>query len=163
MRKSVIVTLLVLVGAALPWAGTAQDCKYYNAKADFRTATEFESDGYDFCIDGAKLVGSLNGTYGYCVDFDTFLTSDSVFGDGWEQVETGKYDSWVETNKGRLEMREWSWYDSDFGTETGFAKVISGTGVFEGQTGLLLWYPLWPNYRSGFGIPFEGYLCTSPD
>lgn len=122
-------------------------------------ATEFESEDYDFCIDGAKLVGTLNGTYGYCVNFDTFLTSDFIFGDGWTQIETGKYDSWVETKKGTLEMREWSWYDGDFGVETGFAKVIGGTGVFEGKVGPLLCYPRWPD-RSNFGLPLEGYICT---
>ena len=102
MKKSLVVTILVLIGAVAPWAATAQDCKYHNAKVDFSAGAPFDSEDYDFCFDGAKLVGTLNGTYGYCVNFDTFLTSDSIFGDGWTQVETGKYDSWVETQKGRL-------------------------------------------------------------
>ena len=165
MKKSVIVTLLVFVGAALPWAATAQevmyvDCKYHNAKVDYSTGAPLAPWGdFDECFDGAKVVGTLNGTYGYCVDYDTFLTSAFIFGDIYEQIETGKYESWVVTKKGTLEMREWSWFDGDFGVETGFAKVIGGTGVFEGKAGPLLWYPRWPD-RSGFAVPFEGYICT---
>jgi len=159
MRKSLIVTLMVFVVAALPWAATAQDCQYHNAKIDFSTGANFESEDYDFCFGGAKLVGTLNGTYGYCGNFDTFVSSDTIFGDGWEQILTSKYDTWVETNKGTLEMRDWSWYDGDFGVETGLVKVIAGTGAFEGAFGQLLWYPTWPN-RGNFDNPLQGFICT---
>jgi len=87
------------------------------------------------------------------------LTSESLFGDGFDLIETGVYDSWIETKKGTLEMREWSWYDGNFGVETGFAKIIGGTGAFEGAFGSLLWYPRWPD-ASGFAFPFEGYICA---
>lgn len=160
MKKSLVVTLLVLMLAAVQWAAAAPSCwQYHNAKADFGTAIITEQDEFHVCIDGAKLVGTLNGTYGYCLYFDTFVSSDTIFGDGWVQIETAKYDSWVVTGKGTLEMREWSWWDGDFNVETGFAKVIGGTGDFEGAFGELLWYPTWPD-RSDFGIPLEGYICT---
>jgi len=55
-------------------------------------------------------------------------------------------------------MREWSWWDGDFFVEVGFAKVIDGTGAFEGATGSLAWYPRWPGAR--FFLPLEGYLRT---
>ena len=104
-------------------------------------------------------MGTLNGTYGYCVDFATFVSSDTIFGDGWTQIETEKYDSWVVTKKGTLDMRQWSWWDGDFFVETGFAKVIGGAGGFEGAFGSLLWYPRWPD-RGNFPLPLEGYICT---
>lgn len=164
MKKSLVVTLLVLMGAAVPWAAAAlevEDCQYHNAKLDVSTGTlNFDPPGdYDFCLEGAKLVGTLNGTYTSCVDFDTFVSSDTIFGDGWTQIETAKYDSWVETKKGTLVMSEWSWWDGDFGVETGFAKVISGSGVFEGKVGSLLWHPIWPG-SGKFDLPLEGYICT---
>ena len=159
MKKALVVTILVLMGAAAPWAVTAQDCQYHNAKIDFSTGEAIDPGDYDFCFDGAKLVGTLNGTYGYCINDDTFVSSDTIFGDGWTQIETEKFESWVVTKTGTLVLREWAWYDGDFGVESGFAKVTGGTGAFEDAFGILPWSPRWPD-RSTFAYPLEGYICT---
>lgn len=162
MKNSLLITLVVLVGASVASSAVAQSCwQYHNLKIDFRDfaplAPEDYPDDYDFC-GGAKIIGTLNGRYSWCFLWEEGVNSESIYGDGWGQIWAGKYYSWIETGKGTLQIREWSWYDDDFGVEVGFSKVISGTGAYEGAFGSLAWTPRFPNL--GAMLPMEGYICT---
>jgi len=55
-------------------------------------------------------------------------------------------------------MIEWAWIDLDFGLETGFAKVVGGTGNFENAFGTLSYTPRYPNLDPVVWL--EGYVCT---
>lgn len=161
MRRSAIILAMVLVGAAVPWAASAQDCKYYSFKIDIESFAFLDEPiaPYDLCWEFSKTVGALNGRYVACVFLPPeFVSSDDIWGDGWHQLEAWKFYSLVETKAGNVEIREWTWFDNDFGNETGMAKVIGGTGAFEGAFGTLSFKPGFPN-RSGL-FPVEGFICT---
>ena len=159
MRKSLIVTLLVLVGAAVPSVVPAQECQYQNFKVDYRSSRFLEEpiEDYDFCL-ASKVVGTLNGTYLVCWYSDNAIPSSDIYGDSFNLVQTVKYYSWISTKKGDISFIEWGWYDDDFGLETGLSKVTGGTEDFEDAFGTLSWPPRFPNL--GGMVVYEGYICT---
>ena len=160
MRKILVVTFLVFVGAALAAAAVAQDCRFHNAKLDFRFGTFVENpEPFDFCFEGIKVSGTLNGHYKVCFFEDDLIPSDQIYLlDGYPQIEAEKLYSWIFTDKGDVEFIEWAWYDGDFGLETGFSKVIDGTGDYESAFGTLSWTPRFPNL--GPVNRLKGYICT---
>jgi hypothetical protein len=161
MRKSLIITLLVLVGAAVPSVAPAQECQYHNVKIDYGSANWLDEPMayYDACLEVGKVVGTLNGSYLVCF-YDVDVKPDSeIFGNGFDQILAVKYYTWLSTKKGDIEFIEWGWYDGDFGLETGFSKVTGGTGNFEDAFGTLSWPPRFPNLGKGI-VVYEGYICT---
>jgi hypothetical protein len=159
MRKSLVITLLVLVGVAMPSVAAAQDCQYHNLKLDFKSFRLIDPIGsYDRCLEVSKVVGTLNGSYIACWHFDEYIPSSEIFGDDVDNIVAEKYYSWISTKKGDLEFIEWAWFDEEFGLENGFAKVTGGTGDFEGAFGSLSYTPRFPNL--GPVVWFEGYICT---
>jgi len=157
MRKSLIVTLLVIVGAAAAWPAAAQDCQYHQITAVWNNAALVDPGDFDICIE-FDFKGTINGRYKICWNLADIFTSDSYYGDGYTQIQTSYYYSWIETKKGSLVLREWGWLDTDFNVEDGFSKVISGTGDFAGASGSLAWARRTP--AQGFRFKNEGYICT---
>lgn len=160
MRKSLIIALLVLVGAAFPTVAAAQDCQYHNVKIDFSSRTWIDPpmEPFEYCFEVSKVVGTLNGSYLVCFNTADFISSDTIYGDGIKVVEASKYYSSIKTKNGHIDFIEWSWYDGEFGLETGFLKVMGGSGAFEKAFGSLSWTPRFPNL--GPVVWFEGYICT---
>jgi hypothetical protein len=160
MKKSLIIAMLVVVGVAVPQVAAAQDCQYHKVKLDFRSASWLDPPiaPYDACLELSKVTGTLNGSYLVCFFFAEFIPSDAIYGDGFTQIEAEKYYSWITTKDGQVEFIEWAWWDGDFGLETGFSKVMGGTGDFENTFGSLSWTPRFPNL--GPVVWFEGYICT---
>ena len=164
MRRSMIVSVLVFVGALGAWSVAAQDCSYLTFKMDTRSFAPVVPPlgDYDFCGEITKIVGGVNGRYEWCLYFaDVQFTSDDIFGDGYSQVGPGKYYSRIETDDGELQLVEWTWFDGDFGTEIGMAKVVGGTGTFENSSGIL--YEVLPEFPVGpshLWWQYKGYICT---
>jgi len=151
----------MLALAALPSLAAAQDCRYQRVKFDAGTLSVMDDpiEGFDICAEVPKLVGTINGSYHECVNWADFIPSPEIFdGDSFPQIMAAKYHSWISTKKGDLELVEWAWWDYDFGWETGFAKVIGGTGNFAGAYGTLSYTPRFPNV--GEVVFLEGYICT---
>jgi hypothetical protein len=160
MRRSVIVTLVVLAIAVVPSIAAAADCQYHNVKFEFKSAAWLDPPiaPYDACLHLGKIVGTLNGEYLVCFYFADFIPSDDIYADGFFQIEAEKYYSWISTKKGDITMIEWAWIDWDFGLETGFAKVVGGTGDYENAFGSLSYTPRFPNLDPVVWL--EGYVCT---
>jgi len=160
MKRFITVALLVTAVAAVPSIAVAVDCQYHNVKFEFKSANWLDPPvaPYDACLHLGKIVGTLNGEYLACFFFADFIPSDSIYADGFTQIEAEKYYSWISTNKGDLTMIEWAWIDLDFGLETGFAKVVGGTGNFENAFGTLSYTPRYPNLDPVVWL--EGYVCT---
>jgi len=159
MRKSLIVTLLVVAGAAVPWVASAQDCRYQKVKADMTTFTYLDSPiaPYDLCWE-INVAGTLNGTYVGCIYFNEGIPSSDIYGDGYTQIQATKYYSWISTKHGEVQFVEWSWLDWDSFNEAGFGIVVGGTGRFEDASGSMYYTPRFPN--AGPVVFFEGYICT---
>ena len=157
MKKSLVVTLLVLMGAAVPWAASAQDCQYQNVKLDFRSVTPIDPGIYDFCLGDIKATGTINGTYEVCFYDVDFVPSKSIFSDGVDNVFAEKYYSRIVTKKGIVDLVEWGWYDDYFGLEYGMSRMVGGTGDFEGMIGTFYWTPRFP--ALGGVNPLDGYIC----
>jgi hypothetical protein len=100
-------------------------------------------------------VGTLNGTYTVCWSLADRIPSTDVYGDTFAQIFAVRYFSRMETKDGIVDFIEWGWYDGDFGLESGFAKVVAGTGPFEDAFGTLSWPPRFPNL--GGVVIYEGY------
>jgi len=164
MRKSMIVLVLVLVGALGAWSVAAQDCSYLTFKMDSRSAAPIVPPlgDYDFCAEITKIVGGIKGRYEWCLySADVELLSDDIFSDGISTVGPGRYYSRIETDDGELQLEEWTWGDLEFGTEIGMAKVMGGTGTFENYSGIL--YEVFPRFPVGANhlfLQYEGYICA---
>lgn len=88
-------------------------------------------------------------------------TSDSIYGDGFTQVQPGKCKSWIKTSNGDIDFVEWSWWDGDFGFEVGFFKLVGGTEAYQDALGSLFWNFLRiPIPGEDKFFPLEGYICT---
>jgi len=162
MRKSLIVALSILMGAALPWtAAAAQDCQYHNVKLDFTSSTPIPPGSYDFCLGGMKATGTINGTYEYCW-YDDLVPSEEIFSpsDGVTNVLAIKYYSRIVTKKGIVDFVEWMWQDNLFGAEYGMSRVVGGTGDFEGMLGTFYGTPRYPLTGQVFVWALNGYICT---
>ena len=127
MKKSLVVTLLVLIGVAVPWAATAQDCQYHNFKIDLKTFAFLDEPipPYEACWEYTKVVGTLGGHYVNC--FMGEVSSTEIFQEeyGWEEgIIANKLFGFFETRRGTLFLREWNWVDSEFGNGTVFEVVI---------------------------------------
>ena len=161
MRKSLIVALSVLMGAALPWtAAAAQECQYHNVKLDLTSSTYIPPVGdYDFCLGGMKATGTINGTYEYCW-YDNLVPSKDIFFDGVANVLARKYYSRIVTKKGIVDFVEWMWQDDLFESEYGMSRVVGGTGDFEGMLGTFYGTPRFPLTGQVFVWALNGYICT---
>ena len=159
MRKSLVISLLVLMGAAGAWNAQAQDCRYHNIKLDTSSFAFIEPIApYDACWEFAKVTGTLGDRWVSCVlNEQAPRTSNEIWGDGWVQLEANKFLSFLETRDGVVEIREWSWLDYDVFGEAGLAKIIGGTGAFENAFGTLFYMPFVPFGTKFF--PVEGYIC----
>ncbi len=158
-RGSLGAALAILIGAAMPWAGAAQDCDYQTFQAHASSFEFVDPGDFDGCAEWAKVTGTLNGTYTVCWNNADFISSDDIYGDGSTDFEAGKYHSWITTKNGTLEFDERSWYETEFGGEAGGAKIVGGTGAFENAFGAFQFYVAIPNLATGV-LPFEGYICT---
>ena len=100
MKKSLMITLLLVVGAAVvPWTAVAEDCQYHRFKMDNRTLVLIDTIGpYDRCRE-AKVIGTLSGRYWYCFFWDDFMTSDFIYGDGFDRIFTGYFHPGVARNE----------------------------------------------------------------
>ena len=160
MRKISTITLLFLVGLAVPWFAAAQDCQYQSFRVDPSTTTMIDPPiyPYDFCMEVSKVVGTINGSYQICMFYLDFVPSTNIFIEGLEQVQAGHFYATLTTKKGDIEIQGFAWQDGDEGLETGYAKVMGGTGDFENATGYLSYRPRFPNPSQGMEV--EGYTCT---
>lgn len=159
MRKTPIVMLLVLAGLAVPWVAAAQDCCYHSFKVDLSTATPIDPiSNYDFCMVVNKVVGTINGSYRLCFYYADFVPSTDVFLYGLNQVQTAHFYALLTTKKGEIEAEGFAWQDGDSGFESGFAKVLGGSGDFEDASGYLAYAPRLPHM--GPITVVEGYICT---
>jgi hypothetical protein len=160
MKRIVLFALIALfVVASAPWA-FAVDCDYHKVKLDYNTATWLAEPigDFDACLEVSKIVGTLNGSYLVCFYNADFIASSDIYGDAFPFIIAEKYYSWISTKKGDIEFVEWAWFDGDFGVETGFAKVVGGTGDFTDAFGSMSYTPRFPNL--GPIAYFEGYVCT---
>ena len=159
MRKTPIITLLVLAGLAVPWVAAAQDCQYQSFKVDLSTATLIDPiSNYDVCMEASKVVGTINGTYRVCFYYSDFVPSSDIFLYGLDEVQTAHFSALLTTKKGTIEAEGFGWIDGDSGLESGFAKVLGGTGDFENASGILTYTPRLPHL--GPITVAEGYICT---
>ncbi len=112
MRKIPTITLLVLLGLAVPWVATAQDCRYQNFRVDFSTAADLIPPiaPYDACVEVSKVVGTINGSYRVCFYFADFVPSTDIFLYGLEQVQAAHFHAWLLTKKGNL--TDWNIYEA---------------------------------------------------
>jgi hypothetical protein len=145
---------------AMPSVASAVDCDYQHIKVDYTRATFIDPPiaPWDVCLHVGKVVGTLNGTYTVCWSLADRIPSTDVYGDTFAQIFAVRYFSRMETKDGIVDFIEWGWYDGDFGLESGFAKVVAGTGPFEDAFGTLSWPPRFPNL--GGVVIYEGYICT---
>jgi len=159
MRKTPIITLLVLAVLAVPWVAAAQDCQYQSFKVDLSTAALIDPiSTYDVCIEVSKVVGTINGSYRLCFYNADFVPSSEIFLYGLDQVQTAHFYALLTTKNGNIEAEGFAWQDGDSGIETGFAKVLGGTGDFENASGILTYTPRLPHL--GPITVAEGYICT---
>ena len=169
MRKSAIISIIVLATVAAPWAASAENCEYHNFRLDYGSFAflDVPLEDYDVCWEFTKTIGTLNGRLVTCMLYDeTYCepgycigrTSDDIWTDGWTGMWARKYYSLIETEMGNLDLREWSWIDSEFRLETGISKVIGGTGAFEEAFGAFSYFPGSPGNPNLFR--YKGYVCT---
>lgn len=105
-----------------------------------------------------RLVGTIKGSYQECWNWSDWYPSSYLYGDPYSNVFAVTISSWIHTNKGDLELKEWLWYYEGLEFETGFALVIGGTGNFAGATGYLSYTPRFPPLGDvGY---MEGNICT---
>ena len=160
MRRCLTGLLVLLALVALPSLTAAQDCRYHKVKFEFKTQTWIEPgyEGFDACIEVPKIVGTINGSYLECFNWSDWIPSPLLYGDAFWQIFAVKITSWIQTDKGDLELREWLWWDDDIPVEAGFAKIVGGSGDFEGAYGTLTYMTRSPaDGEAGF---MEGYVCT---
>lgn len=161
MRKTMTIALLVFVGLAVPWSAAAQDCQYQTFRVDLTTTTIIDppTAPFDFCMAVEKVVGTINGSYQICMYNADFVPSIDIFLYGLDQVRVGHFYATLITKKGDIEVEGFAWQDGDEGLETGYAKVMGGTGEFENATGYLSYRPRFPN-RPADEMEVQGYTCT---
>ena len=102
MRKISTITLLVLVGLAVPWFAAAQDCQYQTFKVDLSTTTMIVPpiSPYDFCMEVSRVVGTINGSYQICMYYIDFVPTTEIFLYGLEQVVAGHFTATLTSKKG---------------------------------------------------------------
>ena len=160
MKRLIMIALLTVAVVSLASTAVAADCQYQTFKVDYGSSTTLDPPivPYDVCLDVGKVVGTLNGSYLVCWSLADQIPSPDIYADDFPQIFAVKYYTRISTKKGDIDFVEWGWYDGDFGLETGFSKVIGGTGEFENAFGTLSWPPRYPNL--GGSVVYEGYVCT---
>ena len=160
MKKQLTIVLLVFVGLAVPGFAAAQDCQYQSFRVDLMTTIMIDPIApFDFCMEVEKVVGTINGSYQICMYNADFVPSTDIFLYGLDQVQVGHFYATLITKKGDIEVEGFAWQDGDEGLETGYAKVMGGTGDFENATGYLSYRPRFPN-RPAQEMEVQGYTCT---
>jgi hypothetical protein len=160
MRKQLTIALLVFVGLAVPGFAAAQDCQYQSFRVDLTTTIFIDPiPPFDLCMVVEKVVGTLNGSYQICMYYADFVPSTDIFLYGLDQVQVGHFYATLMTKKGDIEVEGFAWQDGDEGLETGYAKVMGGTGDFEDATGYLSYRPRFPS-RPAEEMEAQGYTCT---
>lgn len=160
MRRTSLVALLVLVGLSVPGIAGAQDCQHQSFRVDLSTTTYIDPPDppFDFCMEVAKVVGTINGSYRICMYYYDFVPTTEIFLYGLEQVQAGHFYATLTTKKGNIDVEGFAWQDLDEDMEIGYAKVMGGTGDFENATGFLSYSPQFPNI--GQIMEVKGYTCT---
>jgi len=156
MRRFLWVAFLLLLAPAIAAPAGAYTWTYHHFKFIASSYTVIDPiEPYTSCAT-YRIVGTLNGLYTSCTNWDEWLSSTMIWGDVYGGMWTGKYESWIETNDGTLHMMEWTWI-SPFGDEAGIMRPFGGTGAFEGAAGSLsvsAKYPVEKDYEA------EGWIRT---
>ena len=162
LTKLALVPLLALL--AFPaWALECENHHMTNPVDSFAPLDE-PIGPYDACWE-FRVIGTVNGRTVICGFIHELCgpygcigrTSDEIWGDGWIEFAAWKVYGRYETDKGVFETIEWTWRDRYSGMESSVARIVDGTGDFEGASGFLSGGLTYPNTNK---YTLRGQICT---
>ena len=157
---------LVPLLALLAFPAWALDCDnhQFTALVDTYAPLDEPIESYDACWE-SRVIGTVNGRnvncgfiHELCGPYGCYgRTSEEIWGDGWIEYGAWKLYGLWETDRGSFKTIEWGWFDGVSGMESSVARIVDGTGDFEGASGFLSGGITYPNTNK---YTLRGQICT---